>query len=62
MQLELLRISSQEDSTNGILFDVTNGQRKFLCYTLEDQHQDIKEYAETRIPAGCYEIKLRTWG
>ena len=37
MQLEVLRISSGEDSTSGVMFDVTNG-RKFLCYTLEDEY------------------------
>lgn len=62
MQLELLRISSQSDSTNGILFDVTGGKRRFLCYTLEDQHQDVKIKTETRIPAGVYPITLRTVG
>ena len=64
MHLELLRISSQEDSTNGILFDVTDGHRKFLCYTLEDEHRPIEEKVmeETRIPAGTYEITLRDFG
>lgn len=61
MQLEILRFSSQEDSTSGILFDVTNG-RKFLCYTLEDEHRSVKEKGETRVPAGTYEITLRTIG
>ena len=37
MELEVLRISSQVDSTSGILFDVTEGKRKFLCYTIEDE-------------------------
>ena len=61
MKLEVLRFSSQKDSTNGILFDVTDG-RKFLCYTLEDEHRDVKEYGETRVPAGTYNITLRTVG
>ncbi len=61
MKLEVLRFSSQKDSTNGILFDVTEG-RKFLCYTLEDEHRDVKVMAETRIPAGTYKITLRTVG
>ena len=52
MELELLRISSQEDSTNGI----------FLCYTLEDQHRETKVWGDTRIPAGTYRITLRTVG
>lgn len=62
MNLEVLRYSSQGDSTLGILFDVTNGQRKFLCYTLEDEYRTQKVYSETRIPAGEYEITLRLEG
>jgi hypothetical protein len=62
MKLEVLRFSSQEDSTNGILFDVTGGERKFLCYTLEDEYREEKVAGETRIPAGTYDIVLRTVG
>lgn len=62
MELEVLRISSQKDSTNGILFDVTGGERKFLCYTLEDEYRKDKVAGETRIPAGTYRVTLRTTG
>ena len=62
MELEVLRFSSQEDSTNGLLFDVTEGKRRFLCYTLEDEYREEKVMAETRIPAGTYRITLRTTG
>ena len=62
MELEVLRISSQKDSTNGILFDVTGGKRKFLCYTLEDEYRKDKVKGETRIPAGTYDIILRKVG
>jgi hypothetical protein len=62
MELEVLRFSSQKDSTNGLLFDVTGGKRKFLCYTLEDEHREDKVKGETRIPAGTYKITLRTTG
>ena len=62
MKLEVLRFSSQEDSTNGILFDITDGKREFLCYTLEDEHRDVKKYGETRVPAGTYNITFRTVG
>ena len=62
MKLEVLRFSSQEDSTNGILFDITDDKREFLCYTLEDEHRDNKKYGETRVPAGTYKITLRTVG
>ena len=62
MELEVVRISSQEDSTSGILFDVVNSKRKFLCYTLEDEQRDVKVWGETRIPAGRYKLSLRKEG
>ena len=62
MKLEVLRFSSQQDSTNGILFDITDDKREFLCYTLEDEHRNVKEYGETRVPAGTYNVTLRTVG
>jgi len=62
MKLEVLRFSSQKDSTLGLLFDITNGDRKFMAYTLEDEHRDVKVMHETRIPAGTYRITLRTVG
>ena len=61
MKLEVLRFSSHSDSTLGLLFDVTEG-RKFLCFTLEDEARVTKVMAETRIPEGTYELKLRTVG
>jgi hypothetical protein len=61
MELEVLRISSQKDSTNGILFDITEG-REFLCYTLEDEYRKDKISGETRVPAGTYKVTLRTVG
>lgn len=62
MKFEVLRISSQKDSTSGLLFDVSNGKRTFLCYTLEDEQRDVKVWGETRIPAGTYKLGLRTEG
>ena len=61
MKLQVLRFNSQSDSTNGLLFDVTNGTR-FLCYTLEDEKRENKIMGETRIPAGVYSILLRKEG
>ena len=61
MKLDVLRFSSEQDSTSGLLFDVT-GKRKFLCYTLEDEYRTKKVMQETRIPAGEYEIKYRKEG
>ena len=61
MKLQVLRFNSRSDSTNGLLFDITNGV-KFLCYTLEDEKREKKVMAETRIPAGMYSILLRKEG
>ena len=62
MKLEILRFNSSDDFTSGILFDVSNNKRKFLCYTLEDQAQTQKVWGETRIPAGTYNLSLRKEG
>ena len=61
MKLEVIRFNKGEDSTNGILFDVTN-ERKFLCYTLEDESRKEKVYGETCIPEGKYSINFRAEG
>jgi len=61
MKLQVLRFSSESDSTSGLLFDITEGV-KFLAYTLEDEKRDEKVMKETRIPSGTYEVKLRTEG
>ena len=64
MKLEVLRISSGVDSTNGLLFkiDEETGKKEFLAYTLEDEPRTEKIYGETRIPQGSYEICLRGMG
>jgi hypothetical protein len=62
MKYEVLRVSSGKDSTSGLLFEVDNGKRTFLCYTLEDEQRDVKVWGETRIPAGTYKLKLREEG
>ena len=61
MKLQVLRFSSESDSTNGLLFDVTDGV-KFLAYTLEDEYRKHKKSKETRIPAGTYKVELRKEG
>ena len=62
MKLEVLRFSSQEDSTSGLLFEIGDLGRRFLCYTLEDERRVLKVKGETRVPAGTYNIKLRKEG
>ena len=60
--LEVLRYSSGADSTLGLLSEVGPEGREFLAYTLEDEWREEKVSAETRIPEGTYDIKLRTTG
>jgi len=62
MKLKVLRFSSQEDSTSGLLFLEENQEMKFLCYTLEDEKRDVKVRGEIRVPAGIYKLELRTEG
>ena len=62
MKYEVLRISSGKDSTSGMLFEINNGKRTFLAYTLEDEQRDVKVWGETRIPAGKYKLSLRKEG
>lgn len=62
MKYEVLRVSSGKDATSGLLFEVDNGKRTFLAYTLEDEQRDVKVWGETRIPAGTYKLKLRKEG
>ena len=62
MNLEVIRFSSQADSTSGLLFENTVVGRNFLCYTLEDEYRVLKIKGETRIPAGTYDIKFRKKG
>ena len=73
MELEVIRFSSGTDSTSGILLEVDKTapnphgegfrcKRKFLAYTLEDEYREQKEFGETRIPDGKYQLGLRTVG
>lgn len=62
MRLEVLRFSSQADCTHGLLFELTDIGKKFICYTLEDEARALKVKGETRIPAGTYNIELRKEG
>ena len=45
--LEVLRYSSSDDSTLGILSEIGNYGRRFLAYTLEDEFREEKVSAET---------------
>ena len=62
MELLTRRISSGAESTLGVCHDVSGDAPVFLCYMLEDQHNEPKIPGETRIPAGRYQIKYRNEG
>ena len=62
MKLKVLRFSSQEDSTSGLLFEDTDLGLRFLCYTLEDERRALKVRGETRVPSGIYNLALRKEG
>jgi len=62
MKLEVIRFNKGKDSTNGILFDISNRERKFLCYTLEDESRAKKVPGETCIPEGEYSLGFRREG
>lgn len=61
MELRTQRISSADESTLGVMHDIT-GDPEFLCFTMEDQFNEPKVPGETRIPPGRYKIELRTEG
>ena len=58
MRVELKRYNSKDDYTDGMIF--VDG--KFICYTIEDEFRSKKEWGETRIPNGTYQIELRKVG
>jgi len=59
LELEVLRFSSEADSTHGLLFELSDVGRRLLCYTLVDEARVLKVRGETRIPAGTYKIESR---
>ena len=58
MIIELLRFCSRDHYTLGSLFL----DKRFLCFTLEDEYREFKVHGRTRIPAGVYEVTLRREG
>lgn len=58
MRITLYRFSDNGESTLGLMLI----NDRFNCFTLEDEKRAWKKYGETRIPAGRYQIKLRTEG
>lgn len=58
MESDIIRFSSDEQSTNSLIF--VDGI--FQSYCLEDAHHDVKIKGKTRIPPGRYKLGIRTAG
>ncbi|MCP4258133.1 MAG: hypothetical protein GY774_11650 [Planctomycetes bacterium] len=58
MKIDVDRFISDEDSTiSKVMVD-----NQFVCFGLEDEFREEKIVDETRIPAGTYQVSLRTEG
>jgi len=58
-ELYVLRISSNDDDTIGILYGFDCER---IGITIEDEYRSVKVAGETRVQAGRYEISLRAEG
>ena len=58
MEIVVDRFISDDDTTISRI----NVDRQFVCFGLEDEFREEKIAQETRIPAGTYDIRLRTEG
>lgn len=58
VEFVLTRTEEGPSSTLGVLWKKADGRLHKLCWTLEDQRQDVKVLGETRIPAGRYRAVL----
>ena len=58
MELKLFRLLESTASTLGVM----TVNSRYECFALEDEYRAVKITNETRVPAGRYQIKLRTSG
>lgn len=58
MKITVDRFTSDNESTVSHI----SVDDKFVCFGLEDEFRAVKVPKETRIPAGTYEVALRTRG
>lgn len=58
MRVQHQRIAKNNEVTIGVFFVDCNSE----CFILEDEYRSVKKYADTRIPSGSFEIKLRCEG
>lgn len=55
LHIDIIRLVSGTNATMGLLY-IDNAP---YCFTLEDEHREIKVPGETRIPDGEYQVSLR---
>jgi hypothetical protein len=60
--LDAIKEDFSEGTLGALFWDDPEEGLEFLCFTLEDQFQEVKVPGETRIPDGCYPLTLRTYG
>ena len=58
MKIDVHRFTSDGDATLSLV--LLDGA--FICFGLEDEYRAKKVMAETRIPAGMYRLRVRTYG
>lgn len=58
MKLQVFRYNSDTDHTNSVF--LING--RYQCDGIEDEFRTTKVHSETRVPAGVYNVELRTEG
>lgn len=58
MKITVNRIYSNNEAT----LSTVSIDGRFICFGLEDEYREVKVKGETRIPAGVYDIGVRTVG
>jgi len=58
MQIDMLRMTSTDDATLGVIVL----EDEFQCFTLEDEFREEKVARETRIPEGNYSVRVKISG
>ena len=58
MEIKVTRFKSNDDAT----LSLVTIDRQFQCFGLEDEYRDTKKAAETRIPDGLYDVRLKPFG
>lgn len=58
MEITVLRVKSNDDAT----LSMVSIDDEFQCFGLEDEYREEKVAAETRIPAGTYDVQVRAVG